>query len=143
MCPPDISLFSSVEFCLWDALDDQSNFQRNLSTGQVEVEDGVIYHKTEYRERRNHFAFFACSEEIAGFDTQREDFLGPWRGWDKPVAVMEGKSRDSIAHGWSPMGSHHVKLRLEPGETRQVVFVLGYHENDKDQTSSIRQARRS
>ncbi|SFO81702.1 cellobiose phosphorylase [Cohaesibacter marisflavi] len=132
LVPADVSLFSSVEFCLWDALDDQSNFQRNLSTGQVEVEEGVIYHKTEYRERRNHFAFFACSEEIAGFDTQREDFLGPWRGWDKPVAVMEGKSRDSIAHGWSPMGSHHVKLRLEPGETRQVVFVLGYHENDKD-----------
>nr|WP_321459728.1 hypothetical protein [uncultured Cohaesibacter sp.] len=127
----DVSLFSSVEFCLWDALDDQSNFQRNLSTGQVEVEDGVIYHKTEYRERRNHFAFFACSEEIAGFDTQREDFLGPWRGWDKPIAVMEGKSRNSIAHGWSPMGSHQVKLRLDPGETRQVVFVLGYHENDK------------
>ena len=73
----DVSLFSSVEFCLWDALDDQSNFQRNLSTGQVEVEDGVIYHKTEYRERRNHFAFFACSEEIAGFDTQREDFSRP------------------------------------------------------------------
>nr|WP_321456617.1 hypothetical protein [uncultured Cohaesibacter sp.] len=128
----DISLFSSVEFCLWDALDDQSNFQRNLSTGQVEVEDGVIYHKTEYRERRNHFAYFACSEDVAGFDTQREDFLGPWRGWDKPVAVLEGKSRDSIAHGWSPIGSHHVKLRLEPGETKQVIFVLGYHENDKD-----------
>ena len=129
----DVSLFSSVEFCLWDALDDSTNFQRNLSTGQVEVEDGVIYHKTEYRERRNHFAFFACSEELAGFDTQREEFLGPWRGWDRPVAVAEGKSRDSIAHGWSPMGSHHVKLTLAPGETRTVIFVLGYHENAKDQ----------
>ncbi|TNB48837.1 glycosyl transferase [Martelella lutilitoris] len=131
LVPADISLFSSVEFCLWDALDDQSNFQRNLSTGQVEVEDEVIYHKTEYRERRNHFAYFACSEKLAGYDTAREEFLGPWRGWDKPVAVAEGKSRNSVAHGWSPMGSHHVKLTLQPGETRQVVFVLGYHENDK------------
>ncbi|WP_316861819.1 GH36-type glycosyl hydrolase domain-containing protein [uncultured Cohaesibacter sp.] len=128
----DVSLFSSVEFCLWDALDDSTNFQRNLSTGQVEVEEGVIYHKTEYRERRNHFAYFACSEDIEGFDTQREDFLGAWRGWDKPGAVLEGKSRNSIAHGWSPIGSHHVRLRLEAGETRQVIFVLGYHENDKD-----------
>ncbi|WP_373235812.1 GH36-type glycosyl hydrolase domain-containing protein [Cohaesibacter celericrescens] len=128
----DISLFSSVEFCLWDAQDDATNFQRNLSTGQVEVDDGVIYHKTEYRERRNHFAYFSCSEELDGFDTQREDFLGAWRGWDKPVAVEEGRSRNSIAHGWSPIGSQHVKLRLEPGESRQIVYVLGYHENDKD-----------
>ena len=133
LVPADLSLFSSVEFCLWDALDDQSNFQRNLSTGQVEIEDEVIFHKTEYRERRNHFAFFACSEALAGYDTSREEFLGPWRGWDKPIAVTEGRSRNSEAHGWSPMGSHHVKMTLQPGETRQVIFVLGYHENDKSQ----------
>ena len=125
----ELSTFSSVEFCLWDAQDDSTNFQRNFSIGQVEIDDEVIYHKTEYRERRNHFAWFACSEPLAGFDTQRESFLGPWRGWDKPAAVEAGKSSDSIAHGWSPIGSHHVRVALQPGETRQIVFVLGYHEN--------------
>ncbi len=129
----DLSLFSLVEFCLWDAYDDLSNYQRNLNIGQVEVEDGVIYHKTEYRERRNHYAYFACSEPLAGFDTQRENFLGAYRGWHEPLAVAEGESRNSIAHGWSPIGSHHVKLALAPGETRQVIFVLGYHENPDDQ----------
>jgi cellobiose phosphorylase len=127
------SLFSSIEFCLWDAHDDATNFQRNFSTGQVEVEDGVIYHKTEYRERRDHFAFFACSEETAGFDTQRDVFLGPYRGWDTPLAVERGESFNSLAHGWAPMGSHHVGIRLEPGESRQVIFLLGYHENPRDQ----------
>ena len=72
----DISVFSSIEFCLWDAQDDATNFQRNFSTGEVEVIDSVIYHKSEYRERRNHFAYFACSEPLAGFDTQRDTFLG-------------------------------------------------------------------
>ena len=129
----EMSVFSSVEFCLWEADDDATNFQRNFNTGQVEVEDEVIYHKTEYRERRNHFAWFACSEKIAGFDTQREAFLGPWRGWDRPQAVEAGKSNNSIAHGWSPIGSHHVKVALKPGESRQIVFVLGYHENPHDQ----------
>ena len=124
-----ISLFSAVEFCLWDAWDDQTNYQRNLSTGEVEVLDGVIYHTTEYRERRNHFAYFACSNDLAGFDTQREDFLGPTRGWDRPIAVERGTSGDSIAHGWAPIGSHHVRLELSPGETGEVVFVLGYAEN--------------
>lgn len=131
--PADLSLFSSVEFCLWDAQDDATNFQRNFNIGQVEVEDGVIYHKTEYRERRNHFAYFACSAALAGFDTQRETFLGPYRGWDRPQAVEQGQSANSVAHGWAPIGSHHVQLTLAPGETRQVIFVLGYHENPRDQ----------
>ncbi len=127
--PAELSLFSSVEFALWDAQDDATNFQRNFNTGQVEVVDGVIYHKTEYRERRDHFAFFACSEELAGFDTQRDVFLGAYRSWDRPAAVERGESFDSIAHGWAPSGSHHVRLSLAPGETREVVFVLGYSEN--------------
>jgi cellobiose phosphorylase len=131
--PASISIFSAVEFALWDAWDDSTNFQRNFSTAEVEVEGSVIYHKTEYRERRDHFAFFACSAPLAGFDTQRETFLGPYRGWDSPQVVEEGQSTDSIAHGWQPIGSHHVSLRLYPGETRQVIFVLGYHENPRHQ----------
>jgi len=129
----ELSIFSSIEFCLWDAQDDSTNFQRNFNIGEVEVEDGVIYHKTEYRERRDHFSFFACSEKIAGFDTQRDTFLGPYRGWDNPVVVESGQARNSIAHGWAPIGSHHVKLSLQPGESRQIVLVLGYQENPRDQ----------
>jgi cellobiose phosphorylase len=131
--PAQLSAFATIEFCLWDAQDDATNFQRNFNTGQVEVEDGVIYHKTEYRERRNHFAFFACSETCAGFDTQREAFLGSYRGWENPATVEAGRLTNSIAHGWSPMGAHQVKLGLAPGETRQIVLVLGYHENRDDE----------
>ncbi|NLG96969.1 MAG: glycosyl transferase [Chloroflexi bacterium] len=131
--PARMSIFSLVEFCLWDAWDDATNYQRNFNTGQVEVVDGVIYHKTEYRERRDHFAYFACSETLAGFDTVRDDFLGPYRGWDNPAVVEKGRSGNTIAHGWQPIGSHHVKITLQPGETRTVIFLLGYYENPVDQ----------
>ena len=124
-----LSVFANIEFCLWDAQDDATNFQRNFSIGEVEIEDGVIYHKTEYRERRDHFAYFACSRPTAGFDTQREAFLGPYRGWDKPAAVEAGQLTNSVAHGWSPIGAHQVRLDLEPAETQQIIFVLGYREN--------------
>ena len=127
-----LSVFSSVEFCLWDAQDDATNFQRNLNIAEVEVEGSVIYHKTEYRERRDHFAYFACSMPLAGFDTQREAFLGLYRGWERPVVVERGESGNSVAHGWAPHGSHHVRLALAPGESEEVVFVLGYAENAKD-----------
>jgi cellobiose phosphorylase len=128
-----LSIFSSIEFCLWDAQDDATNFQRNFSTGQVEIENGVIYHKTEYRERRDHFAYFACSEMLAGYDTQRDVFLGAYRSWENPAVVERGRSFNSVAHGWVPIGSHHIRLSLKPGESRKVIFLLGYHENPKDQ----------
>jgi cellobiose phosphorylase len=128
-----LSVFSCIEFCLWDAWDDATNFQRNLNIGEVEIDEGVIYHKTEYRERRDHFAYFACSVPLAGFDTQRDLFLGPYRGWDNPAAVEEGRSFNSVAHGWAPIGSHHIQCTLEPGETKQIVFLLGYHENPEGQ----------
>jgi cellobiose phosphorylase len=130
--PADLSLFSGIEFCLWDANDDATNFQRNYSIAQVEIVDDVIYHKSEYRERRDHFAYFACSEKLAGFDTDRQEFLGPYRGWDEPLAVEEGKSRNSEALGWQPIGSHHVKVSLKPGEQKQVIFILGYTEYPKN-----------
>jgi cellobiose phosphorylase len=129
----DLSVFSAVEFCLWDAWDDQTNYQRNLSIGEVEVEGGVIYHKTEYRERRNHYAYFACSRDPEGFDTQREAFLGPYRGWESPAAVESGKTSNSIAHGWQPIGAHHVRLDLPPGGDSRIIFVLGYHENPPEE----------
>lgn len=127
----ELSVFSLIEFCLWDAQDDSTNFQRNFSIGEVEIEDSVIYHKTEYRERRDHFAFFACSEKTVGFDTQREAFLGPYRGWDNPAVVERGQSANSVAHGWAPIGSHHMKLSLDPGESCQLIFLLGYQENPR------------
>jgi cellobiose phosphorylase len=127
--PARISLYSAVEFCLWDAFDDATNLQRNLSIGEVEVAEGVIYHKSEYRERRNHFAYLACSEPIAGFDTQRLTFLGEYRGWDSPQAVEAGHMSNSLASGWQPIGAQQIRLNLQPGEQTQVVFLLGYGEN--------------
>jgi cellobiose phosphorylase len=128
-----LSIFSSLEFCLWDAQDDATNFQRNFSIGQVEIEDGVIYHKTEYRERRDHFAYFACSDKVEAFDTQRDALVGPYRSWEKPLAIECGRLTDSVAHGWAPIGAHQVDVKLAPGESRQIIFVLGYHENPRDQ----------
>lgn len=124
-----IDLFSFVEFCLWNAQDDSSNFQRNFSTGEVEVLGSTIYHKTEYRERRNHYAIYSVNKEVEGFDTSRDAFIGMYNGFANPEAVLEGRCKNSVAHGWQPVGAHHLKVTLEPGATASYVFVLGYCEN--------------
>ncbi len=128
-----LDLFSFVEFCLWNAQDDMSNFQRNFSTGEVEVIGSTIYHKTEYRERRNHYAIYTVNCPVDGFDTSRDEFIGVYNGFSDPQVVKEGKSHNSIAHGWQPIGSHHISIDLEPGESKSFIFLLGYCENPKDQ----------
>ena len=128
-----LDLFSMVEFCLWNAEDDSTNFQRNFSTGEVEVIGSTIYHKTEYRERRNHYAVYSVNKPIEGFDTSRDAFVGVYNGFANPEAVLEGKSRNSVAHGWALVGSHHLKVTLTPGACEDFVFVLGYCENPVDE----------
>ncbi len=126
-------LFSFIEWCLWNAATDMENFQRNFSTGEVEIDGSTIYHKTEYKERRNHYAFYHVNAPIDGFDTDRESFLGLYNGFDEPQVVTEGKPRNSEAHGWSPIASHYMEITLQPGESRDLVFMLGYVENEQDE----------
>lgn len=120
-----LKLFSYVEFCLWNAADDNENFQRNWSTGEVEIEGSTIYHKTEYRERRNHYAVFSVNADVNGFDTMRDEFVGLYNGPSAPQAVCEGKCRNSVAHGWAPIGAHEIDIELAPGEKTSYIFVLG------------------
>jgi cellobiose phosphorylase len=131
--PRRIKLFSFIEFCLWNALDDMTNFQRNYSTGEVEIEGSVIYHKTEYRERRNHYAFYSVNQPIDGFDTDRESFIGLYSGFEAPQAVVEGKPRNSVASGWAPIASHYLEIELAPSEKKELIFILGYVENPEEE----------
>jgi len=128
--PKKIKLFSFVEWCLWDAMDDSSNFQRNFSIGEVEIDNSTIYHKTEYKERRDHYAFYSVNAPINGFDTSRDDFIGLYNGFDAPDVVMSGKPKNSVADGWAPIASHYIEVELAPNESKDFVFVLGYIENE-------------
>ncbi|HKK43482.1 MAG TPA: hypothetical protein VJ963_13790 [Bacteroidales bacterium] len=128
-----LKIFSFTEWCLWNAATDMENFQRNFSTGEVEIEGSVIYHKTEYKERRDHYAYYSVNVPVDGFDTDRETFFGLYNGFDEPRAVLEGMAQNSVAHGWSPVASHYITIDLKPGESRDLVFVLGYVENNKEE----------
>ncbi|MBI5699346.1 glycosyl transferase [Candidatus Saganbacteria bacterium] len=123
----NISLFSFVEFCLWNAVEDQTNFQRTWSTGLAHCEGSTIFHTTQYGYWKDIFAYFSVSEKIHSYDCQRRDFLGDF-GYgtlQRPKAVVEGKCSNSKAIGWAPIGAHCLKLKLKPGEKKTIIFVLG------------------
>jgi len=128
-----LKIFSFAEWCLWNAATDMENFQRNFSTGEVEIEGSVIYHKTEYKERRDHYAYYSVNTPIQGYDTDRESFFGLYNGFDEPQTVIEGKPRMTEAHGWSPIASHYIEVELKPGESKDFIFILGYVENKEDE----------
>ena len=129
----EIRTVGAVEWCLWNAWDDFTNFQRNYSTGDVEIEDNAIYHKTEYRERRDHYAFFSVNEKVTGYDSDRATFLGRFNGWDSPASITLGKMGSSHASGWSPIAALENRFTLLPGEEKSLVFVLGYIENKEEE----------
>ncbi len=148
-----IKLFSFAEWCLWNAATDMENFQRNWSTGEVEIDGPLqlpqggetcgneaecltIYHKTEYKERRNHYAYYsvvAPAGTVKGYDTDRESFIGLYNEFADPQCVMAGKASNSLAHGWSPVASHYLEVELQPGESKDYIFLLGYVENEQDE----------
>ena len=128
-----VKLFSFLEWCLWNAASDMENFQRNFSTGEVEIDGSTIYHKTEYKERRDHYAFYSVNAPINGFDTDREAFLGLYNGFDDPQVVKAGKPSNSVAMGWSPIASHYIEVELNPGESKDFVFTLGYIEMPQEE----------
>ncbi|MBQ1677851.1 MAG: glycosyl transferase, partial [Bacteroidaceae bacterium] len=128
-----IKLFSFAEWCLWNAATDMENFQRNFSTGEVEIDGSVIYHKTEYKERRNHYAYYSVNVPVQGYDTDRESFVGLYNEFANPQCVMDGKPSNSLAHGWSPIASHYIEVELKPGESKDLIFLLGYVENEQNE----------
>ena len=131
------SIYSYIEFCLWNAVDDMNNFQRTYSTGEVEIEpykaNSCIYHKTEYRERRNHYALCAMNSSCDGFDTDRDSFLGTYGSPQMPDAVAAKTSHNSKASGWNPVASFRKDITLKPNEKCQFIYMLGYIENPDDE----------
>jgi cellobiose phosphorylase len=127
-----INIYGTTEWCLYNAVDDSSNFQRNYNIGEVEIDKNTIYHITEYRERRNHFSFFNVNRDIDGFDSDLDTFVGKMNSWTNPEAVLKGTSFSSKASGWSPIAAFRNDVKLQPGEEITLIYLLGYSENDKE-----------
>ena len=131
-----LDVFPYIEFCLWDANDDATNFQRNYSIGEVEVTEKAIYHKTEYRERRNHYAMLWSDQKPDAYDTSRDAFVGVYGSPACPQVVFEGDCTNSIAHGWAPVAAMQFHVNLGAGESRELLFGLGYIENPVEEKFS-------
>jgi N,N'-diacetylchitobiose phosphorylase len=133
--PRSLSVFSFCEFTnQWDTYQDRVNLQYSLFIVRGSLEDGLLRVAIQDHLHAGgdlagdvaHHAWMALvGVELAGYDTSREAFLGPYRGYHNPLAVERGRCTGSDAYGDNACGSLQGDLTLQPGESRELLVMLG------------------
>ena len=103
----------------------ESSLQSILYVATTFLHDGIIGYRTPVMGWRTRHAFFASTSPAESFDCQREAFIGPWRGEDKPLAVERGRCFGSHGSGGNAVGCMQLRFTLAPGETASTAFLLG------------------
>jgi len=129
-----IKIFTYLEFCLWHAEMDMTDFQYTLNIASAVNEGNVIFHQTGYAPKfgKLGLSYFGCNKKIAGYDCDREDFIGRYRSESNPIVVEKGKSFNSTASGGNPIASVSLNISLKKGETRDIIFSLGVAETKEE-----------
>lgn len=132
-----LSVFTYCEFANnWDTQQDLVNLQYSLFIIQGRMQDGLlrIAINDNLPNDPDHFvnndqsrqAWMALrGADLSGFDTDRAAFLGAYRDYRNPLAVERGTCSDSAAYGDNACGVMQARLTLAPGETRELLVMLG------------------
>ncbi len=136
--PRQISLFSFCEFTnQWITYQDQVNLQYSLFIVHGELtDDGLLriaIHDNmtaKSEEAIGNNMPFKCwmalvGAPLAGYDTSREAFIGPYRAYHNPLVVEQGGCTNSNVYGDNGCGSLQTDLTLQPGESRELLVMLG------------------
>ncbi len=136
--PRDLSLFTFCEFTnQWDTRQDGVNLQYSLFIIRGELTgDGLLRIAIQDNLTPESEAFFKhdlamhcwmgmAGADVHGYDTSREAFLGPYRGYHHPLVVEQGRCTGSRAYGDNACGTLQTDLSLAPGESRELLILLG------------------
>jgi cellobiose phosphorylase len=132
-----VSVFPFVEYANhWQLWMDWVNLQYTQYIVEMRVVDGIINHCTNpflpvvrgdfAADPQSRHTFFALvGADIAGYDTDREKFIGPYRGYGNPLVVENGRCLNSIAVGDNGCGVFQADLDLRPDESTDLLVLMG------------------
>ena len=135
--PRRLSAFTYVEYVgNWSAYDDLINLQYTQHIVRMAVEGGIIDHGTnvnlplmpdnfEQKDQGRHTFLALVGSEVSGYDTDRTAFLGTYGSYANPAVVERGECSNSLAAGDNGCGVLESRIRLEPGETREFLVLMG------------------
>ena len=143
--------FSYVEFaCNWNALDDMNNLQYTQYIIKTAFVDGMIDHGSnvfippqpdnfQEKDQARHTFIGVAGAEVTGYDSCREDFIGPYHTYANPVAVEKGFCSNSLTEGDNGCGSLQIDLELGPNESKVFTVILGIGEAATEGKQAVRE----
>ena len=141
--------FTYVEFASnWNAQDDMNNLQYTQYIIKTAFTDGIIDHGSnifippqpenfEDKDQARHTFIGIAGAKVTGFDSCRENFLGPYRSYSNPITVEKGECSNSLTEGDNGCGSLQIDLDLAPGETQLFTVILGIGEASKEGKQAV------
>ena len=141
--PRNLSMFTYCEFANdWSTNQDLVNLQYTLFITKGELHNGLLHiinnpnmpldsdgNLDNDRSRRLWMALIGAP--VAGYDTSREAFLGGYRSYDRPLVVEKGQCTNSDVYGDNSCGTLQADLILQPGESREILILLGIGDADR------------
>jgi cellobiose phosphorylase len=129
-----LSLFTYCEFAnLWHTFQDLTNLQYSLFITRATLEDGILGVTCNPNYDFDGKDLTGCNRTwmalagapLAGVETVRERFLGSYGGYAAPEVVAKGKCSNFLAEGDNVVGGQQADLDLAPGESREIIVLLG------------------
>lgn len=127
-------LFTYFEWCLGDAPDNHREFFKTFM--ETEFNNGIIFAKKRMWNLKNekgehlnrnweYIAYHFCNLKVAGYETEKENFIGRYGSIQNPVALEKNRLKKHTGKWLDPIGSLQVEIETKPGEEKELVFVLG------------------
>lgn len=136
--PRNISTFGFIEFTNENHYEnDQVNLQYTLFITKTYFKGNKIlqainenhYKNAEGTNFRERF-FGMVGAPVTSYNGDKSHFIGSYRSYGNPIAVENGTCDNVLNYNSNGCGALHTKMTLNPGETKEFVFILG-QKNDK------------
>lgn len=146
-----LSVFPFIEYSShWQMWMDWVNLQYTQFIVEMKIVDGIINHCTNpflpvvrgdfAADPQSRNTFFALvSADVTGFDTDREKFVGSYRGYSNPLVVEQGQCTNSIAVGDNGCGAFQTNLDLESGESKQLLVLMGIGQAEVEGKAAVKE----
>jgi cyclic beta-1,2-glucan synthetase len=132
-----LSVFSHTDWLLGPP---RMGHQRHVITS-LDAETGAIFASNCFRDAvwRERIAFAYSSAPPRSFCGDRRDVLGRHGTIQRPRALSERTLSNRVGAGLDPCATFQVEVALRPGETREIVFLLGEGDSEDAVRTLIRQ----
>ncbi len=142
----DVTVFPYVELGMMEFMRELQWQCYNKHQLSVYTLDDILVYKygveNQPKPDETPLIYFAADRPIAGFDGDRDEFVGAYRSEENPLRVEQGHCSGSTMAGGDPCFALEIPLSLKAGKTETVHIYLGAAMTDEDVKSAVAECRK-